>query len=524
MHLLSRILLQLILTRVVRATYFRINCTIPPEGSNFVSGPDVRSTLSILWSSLLTIFLCTWTVQHLSLPPPENENDGILKRFWQFLWRKPKWMMVVIILPEFFVGRALGELVAAYRSANCCSFMQECAKTLSTQWTITHAFYANMGGFVLRDGTAAESGNGGRCEITASSTLSPLDVLPSDETTPELSIPFITRLTNECLLRKHDCREDEPDNIGDSDDCLDLEHDCWVHEPVTIEYTDEELHFDLPIAVNTAHLCTLMRTGLIKQLPRISEDEIKDRSKEDLVVKLLALGQVLWLFIQLIDRKVSGLPSTQLEIAVLSFAVCTFLTYLLWLRKPKDIKIPTEVLTTRRLSREDRCRLLWLNSYGFFENSLLETGTHKPSPTIPNDIYNREAQLFRINIPDPTDPDLTRGWGMTYEDAGFTLGAVVFGACHCIAWNFDFPTPIEQTLWRATSVFTAAIMPLYYLGWYGLAVLHFSGKATVILASITYTLYIICRLYIIAEVFRSLFYLPPEAFLATWSSLVPHAD
>lgn len=522
MHLPARILFQLILARFVRATYFHINCTVPPEGSNFVSGPNVRSTLSILWSSLLTIFLCTWTVQHLSLPPPEDEKDGILKRFWQFLGRKPKWMMVVTILPEFFVGRALGEFVAAYRSANCCNFMQECAKKSNTQWTITHAFYANMGGFVLRDGTAAKSNNGSRCEMTAPSTSSPLDVLPSDETTPALSIPYTTRLMNDCLRRKHDCREDEPENIGDSDNCLDFEHDCWVHE--STPYSDEDLDFDLPVAVNTAHLCTLMRTGLIKQLPRISEDEIKDRSKEDVVVKLLALGQVLWLFIQLIDRKVSGLPSTQLEIAVLSFAVCTFLTYLLWLKKPKDIRIPTEVLTTQKLSRVDKCRLLYLNRYGFFENSLLNTATHKPSPTIPNDIYNREAQLFNVNVPDPADSELAQSWGMTYEDAGFTLGAVVFGACHCIAWNFHFPTPIEQTLWRATSVFTAAIMPLFYLGWYGLAVLHLTGKATVILASITYTLYITCRIYILAEVFRSLFDLPPDAFVATWSSVVPHAD
>lgn len=403
-------------------------------------------------------------------------------------------MMVVMILPEFFVGRALGDFVAAYRSANCCSFMQEFAKKSNTQWTITHAFYTNMGGFILRDGTAAKSGNGSQCEMTASSTSLSLEFLPSDETTPALSVPFITRLINHGLPR---------------------EHKDWVDKWVDNEYSDEDLDFDLPVAVNTAHLCTLMRTGLINQLPRISKDEIKDKSKEDVVVKLLALGQVLWLFIQLIDRKVSGLSSTQLEIAVLSFAVCTFLTYLLWLRKPKDIRIPTKVLTTRKMSREDKCRLLYLNKFGFFENSLLDKDTHKPSPTIPNDMYNTEAQLFR---------DRNSGWGIAYEDAGFMLGAVVFGACHCIAWNFHFPTQIEQTLWRVASVFTAAIMPIFYLGWYGLNVLHGTGKASMILAFMTYTLYIVCRLYIIAEVFRSLFYLPPDAFVATWSSVVPHAD
>jgi len=158
-----------------------------------------------------------------------------------------------------------------------------------------------------------------------------------------------------------------------------------------------------------------------------------------------------------------------------------------------------------------------LNQYGFFENALQLVTIHKPTSTIPNDIYNIESKFFMV---------LGGTWGLDFSEAGFILGAVVFGACHCIAWNFDFPTPIEQTLWRATSVFTAAAMPAYYLSWYALAQLELEQYMRLLrmLTCITYMLYTVCRLYMMVEVFRSLFYLPPDAFAATWSSAVPHAD
>lgn len=53
-------------------------------------------------------------------------------------------MLIAIILPEFYVGRALEEFVAAYRSTSYCTHLG------GSQWTMTHASYANIGSFVLR--------------------------------------------------------------------------------------------------------------------------------------------------------------------------------------------------------------------------------------------------------------------------------------------------------------------------------------------------------------------------------------
>ena len=277
------------------------------------------------------------------------------------------------------------------------------------------------------------------------------------------------------------------------------------------EVQNTHLHFDLPIAVNSAQLCMLVSRRRIEFTP-ISKEEIKDKSKEDGIVKLLAVFHVLWLLLQLIDRRATRIPSTQLEITVLGFAASTFITYLLWLEKPKDVTVATEVLVTGDLTVDDKHELLGLNCFGFFENAFWAEDIQSPGLTVPNDMTYYDSRMR---------PPGSSGWIMNFMDAGFLLGAVVLGACHCIAWNFDFPTHIEQTLWRATSAFTTAVMPAYYLVWYISCRLELR-RFTLALTSVTFALYALCRLYIIVEAFRSLFYLPPAAFIATWSLAIPH--
>lgn len=94
------------------------------------------------------------------------------------------------------------------------------------------------------------------------------------------------------------------------------------------------IQIDFPFAANSAQLCVLLSSGIIDRLPSITEAQIKDKSKEDVVVKLLALLQVLQV-VELIIRKVYGLATSPLEIAALGFSVCAGLTYLFWLGKPK---------------------------------------------------------------------------------------------------------------------------------------------------------------------------------------------
>jgi hypothetical protein len=87
--------------------------------------------------------------------------------------------------------------------------------------------------------------------------------------------------------------------------------------------------------------------GIIDKLPTIDENEIKDKSKEDALVKILALVQAVWLAIELIMRASTGRQSSQIEITALAFAVCALISYLLLLSQPKDVSMPTVLRAVR---------------------------------------------------------------------------------------------------------------------------------------------------------------------------------
>ena len=509
----GHIIVPLFLAHVVGAIAFQNNCSLPTQSADFVSGSNVRSTLDILWSSLLAIFLCTWTAQHLNLPSQEDE-EGFFKLLWYSIWRKLKWMLVAIVMPEFMLGKALGDAVAAYRSSRC-KDMRAHAKNTNAEWTLTHGFYANMGGIILRESTLPAPQNALEKASTPSSASSSPSRTHDSQSTSASKTPVITHVLTRVLTRVLDhylCRDQG---------AWRQDHNEWGDDDKIKEYGYENTwSFDLPIALNAAQLCILMSRGLIRHFPSIPEKEILDKSKEDLVIKALALVQLAWFVVQLATRKARGLPCAQLEIAVLGFAICTIATYLLWLKKPKDVKVATPIFATGDFDGQ-RSRLVHLTRPGFFENVLHGKTSKLPAATIPNDAYNKEAIVFSGgDVP----------WNLNYADVGFMLGAVVFGACHCIAWDFEFPTAIERIIWIVASLVTTAIMPLFYLSWWSLEWVAETYEwkessrlmATRALSIPPYVLYALCRIYIMVELFRSLAYLPPDAFVSTWSASVPH--
>jgi hypothetical protein len=83
-------------------------------------------------------------------------------------------------------------------------------------------------------------------------------------------------------------------------------------------------------------LALLIQTGLVS----ITEDEIMDRSKSDLLAKIIALCQTLWFIAQSVARGMEGLSITNLEILTNAFAVLNFFTYFLWLNKPQCVRFP----------------------------------------------------------------------------------------------------------------------------------------------------------------------------------------
>lgn len=120
---------------------------VPPPKSQ-------RSTMSIIWSCLSVFVICSWKCTHLNLPTVEESKGGWHQcrgiPFWPKapLWRKwgrkLGYMILMAIAPEVVVG------IAAREFAFTRLDVKHVNETYNCNFTLTHGFYARMGGIVLR--------------------------------------------------------------------------------------------------------------------------------------------------------------------------------------------------------------------------------------------------------------------------------------------------------------------------------------------------------------------------------------
>jgi hypothetical protein len=87
----------------------------------------------------------------------------------------------------------------------------------------------------------------------------------------------------------------------------------------------------------------LSRMGEI-DFPSITEREIRDKSKGDILSKGLVIMQLAWFALQCVARGVEHLPITQLELVTLAFAALNMATYWLWWNKALNVQCPLPVL------------------------------------------------------------------------------------------------------------------------------------------------------------------------------------
>lgn len=108
------------------------------ELQGWTSSPNIRGTLDILWDCLATIFLSTWSAICLNVAKPQDTQWTIFKR--------KTWITFISIMgPEYLLGFALGEWRSARASVAHLRQLRG-----DDKWSLKHAFFADMGGFMLR--------------------------------------------------------------------------------------------------------------------------------------------------------------------------------------------------------------------------------------------------------------------------------------------------------------------------------------------------------------------------------------
>ncbi|TFK69563.1 hypothetical protein BDN72DRAFT_878357 [Pluteus cervinus] len=73
---------------------------------------------------------------------------------------------------------------------------------------------------------------------------------------------------------------------------------------------------------------------------RLTEKEIQDKSKGDILSKTLVAFQTTWFVFECIARLQQGLPLLELEVVTLAFATLNIITYALWWYKPLNVLCP----------------------------------------------------------------------------------------------------------------------------------------------------------------------------------------
>lgn len=198
---------------------------------------------------------------------------------------------------------------------------------------------------------------------------------------------------------------------------------------------------------------------------------------------------------------------------VLAFAALALLIYLITWFQPKNVQTPFYICVERLPTAEELHTLAVHapKSHGLLPGIFING--HIPS------VNAREGGHYYHG---------TRIWG-----SGMVWSGMVFGSLNLAAWNCSFPSPTEKWLWRGAALVTT-VWPIIpgVIGWV-LGLLkrrfgsgHFSrGRIRhfwQLLALPALLIPLLCaRLYILVEAYRSLYYLPPESYITTWTSNVP---
>ncbi|RKU44786.1 hypothetical protein DL546_007203 [Coniochaeta pulveracea] len=103
----------------------------------WIDGASYRGTWDIVWLCVATTFICTYTLLCLNIPAPKDST-------WTLIKRRSLWMVLAILGPEIVLTFAAGQWSRARHSV---AAFQEAGYS---QWNMRMAFFADMGGFVLR--------------------------------------------------------------------------------------------------------------------------------------------------------------------------------------------------------------------------------------------------------------------------------------------------------------------------------------------------------------------------------------
>ncbi|OCK73845.1 hypothetical protein K432DRAFT_311917 [Lepidopterella palustris CBS 459.81] len=468
---------------------FRPNCTFPhskPPG--FIYGPNIRSTVDIVWSCTSIIILSTWSTLHLTVPPDTNK---LLQHFLELTYclkRKLIWMGIMLMFPEYLLTIGAANLFVAWQNHVT---LEELADNDKVPWSKTHTFHTDMGGIAIRflGSDHLQHNKQDESDDIISSKPPKSDLKEKSEKLPDFLEKF--QKAQESKLTGPGKTRWQPDVLHSklASEFAELA-DKSAESVITKANHIAPFHGHLWI-LDSNQLVVARQHGIIEKLPYIRPEQIKDKSKSDGLVQLISVIQVLWLVLQVVVRRWQHLSSSALEFSTLAFCSCAFFIYLIEWKKPKDVSVPIYVDTYAVVSLE----------------SFKAIAKAAPTVFMQHRFYSMPQSCHIV-------------WFIV---AVTILSTTLFGGIHLLAWNITFPTPVERVLWR-TAALLVTIIPsicalLVLMENHVSGTTHRLGKWS---SFVFAPFYFSSRAFLIVESFRTLYFLPSDTLAATWVTYAPH--
>lgn len=197
----------------------------------------------------------------------------------------------------------------------------------------------------------------------------------------------------------------------------------------------------------------------------------------------------------------------------LAYTVITVAMYAAWWHKPLNIscavRVPGKAVKKAGTAYS---KSIWVQIFLHVMGYQDESGTLKQEGQVPT---------FWADCADDDEN------GKTADMIALAV-AMVFGAVHCAAWSYSFPSHMEQHMWRASAISIVAV-PVAMLLTFALDKLVdwlFDTAQTVVLATgctVCAIVYIAARLMLLFLSFSTLRSLPFAAYQTVlWTTFIPH--
>ncbi|KAF8855012.1 hypothetical protein BDZ45DRAFT_805329 [Acephala macrosclerotiorum] len=544
----------------------------------WVAGPRTRGTLGLVFSCVITLFLCVWTTVHVNIEPDNEvnptlvrmirirrlrESKTLLKLLAKRVVRKLGWSFVTLLVPEGVMA------IAAYERRTAHLLLDAINEIISNRnsrvpdqpgiekWDMNLAYYAVMGGFVIpaADYDAVKDyfkGTGDGEKETGTTLETDLGRIGDFQPTAKSgtsSDPISKEDTAVKVIRNGE-EEKQPDVIDDL-------ADVPKNRPLTLTpYAVLQLAKWQWNPLPTSSSPPAAASDQINLFP-ITSAQVQDKSNANSLAKALVAWQALWMIVQVIARRAETppLPVTLLELHTCLHTFCAFAMYLTWWSKPVDIDQPTTV----HLSRD--------------QIIFLRNGERNPDdPTNPWNPTTLAHKKNVIELPPPNRKEiasvfltsrsglgklmyhrlcghrnLPRGYFDAICDAYIRLWkgrrqvwkeglrvsfvGLVFGGVHLAAWNSVFPSFAEMILWKISATITATAWLCFVLSlWLSVFVerkreeSRMFSKLCGIFLGVGIFPVLLVRVYLLVESFASIRKLPLGSYsLDVWSNIWPHA-